>query len=98
MTDNTPDQPTFHDHLPHVVRLAFRALCAPDTLDRVERLIEQLTLDAPGVRLPNAPGTRPRATANAYVRDELLAAVAEYHEFRGDLDAAIRAHYRRIDL
>jgi hypothetical protein len=94
MTNNTPDQLTFHDHLPHVMRLAFRDLCAPDNLDRVERLIDRLTLEAGDVIFPNTPGAKPRKAANAYVRNEVMAAVAEYHEFRA-YDAAVDAANRK---
>ncbi len=93
MTDNTPDQATFDDHLPRVVRLTLRALCSADNLERVEQLIEQLTLDANGFSILHARDARPSEAASAYVLNALLAAVAEYHEFRSlaaELAAAAR--------
>ncbi len=96
MTDNTPDQTTFHDHLPHVVRLALRALCSADNLERVEQLIEQLTLDANGFSFLNARYARPSEAASAYVLNALLAAVADYHEFVS-LDADIAQPRERMN-
>jgi hypothetical protein len=90
MTNGTPDQTTFDDHLPRVVRLTFRALCSADNLERVEQLIEQLTLDANGFSVLHARDARPREAASAYVLNALLAAVAEYHELRS-LDADVAA-------
>jgi hypothetical protein len=62
------------------------------THDNADRGVPSAAFDAREV-LRATPGVPPREAASAYVRNALLAAVAEYHELRSldaDLDAAAK--------